>query len=124
MEVKMYQIDAFADRVFEGNPAAICLLNDWLSESTMQAIATENNLPETAFLVEKDSDFLIRWFTPVKEVDLCGHATLASAYVVFQYLRPQLEEITFQSVSGPLIIKKCGGEMQMDFPALSITYTA
>lgn len=120
MEIKIYQVDAFTNQVFGGNPAAICLLQEWLPDAVMQNIATENNLPETAFLIEKENDYLIRWFTPTKEVDLCGHATLASAYVVFNYLQPELQKIIFRSLSGPLKIIRRGEEMQMDFPALPI----
>ena len=80
MEIPFYQVDAFARKVFEGNPAGVCVLDGWLDDSTLQAIACENNLPETAFLVEKDKGYEIRWFSPAVEIDLCGHATLAAAY--------------------------------------------
>lgn len=119
LHLAIYQVDAFTDRVFFGNPAAICPLDDWLPDPIMQHIALENNLPETAFLVARGDDFLIRWFTPAAEVDLCGHATLASAYVVFSYLRPELQRVTFQSASGPLgVTRDADGMMLMDFPAL------
>lgn len=121
MRIKMYQVDAFASKVFDGNPAAICLLDRWLDDDVMQSIATRNNLPETAFIVLQNGDYLLRWFTPTMEVDLCGHATLATAYVVFHELQPQADQVTFHTLSGPLIVKRFGHEMQMDFPALSFS---
>jgi PhzF family phenazine biosynthesis protein len=87
MQITLYQIDAFTNRLFGGNPAAVCPLEHWISDTTMQAIATENNLSETAFFVSKGDDFEIRWFTPVAEVDLAGHPTLATAYVILEILR-------------------------------------
>lgn len=117
MELKLYQIDAFASRPFEGNPAAICPLAQWLPDETMQAIAMENNLSETAFFVEQDDVFHIRWFAPFDEVDLCGHATLASAYVIFNILDYPQPRINFQSRSGPLEVEKDGDWLEMDFPA-------
>jgi PhzF family phenazine biosynthesis protein len=121
MKIKMHQVDAFTDKVFGGNPAAICLLDRWLTDETMQSIATENNLPETAFLVASGEDYLLRWFTPAKEVDLCGHATLASAYVVFNHLKQAADQVKFHSLSGILTVKRDGREMMMDFPALPLT---
>lgn len=120
MQIKMYQVDAFTDKVFCGNPAAICLLDNWLPDDLMQSIAAENNLPETAFIVFTDEKYFLRWFTPTTEVDLCGHATLASAYVLFN-LHPEMNEIIFNSLSGPLLVKKQGAMMRMDFPSLSFT---
>ncbi|KPV47710.1 isomerase, partial [Kouleothrix aurantiaca] len=102
--IPMYQIDAFTDRVFAGNPAAVCPLVEWLDDATMQAIAAENNLAETAFFVREGGDYRIRWFTPVLEVDLCGHATLASAFVLFTELEPARSSVTFQSRSGGLTV--------------------
>ncbi len=118
MKIKMYQVDAFTNKVFGGNPAAICLLDRWLPDEILQAIATENNLPETAYIIPKNDNYLLRWFTPTQEVDLCGHATLASAYVIFTHLKPSVNKITFHTLSGLLIVEKHGSYMQMDFPAL------
>lgn len=118
MKLKLYQIDAFTDHVFGGNPAAVCLLDDWLESSLMQNIAQENNLAETAFIVQNNSTFEIRWFTPEIEVDLCGHATLASAYVIFNYYGYNEKTIRFYSNrSGELFVEKgVGGLMTLDFP--------
>jgi len=88
MQIPIYQVDAFTNKVFTGNPAAICPLDKWLPDATMQAIAAENNLSETAFFVQKNDNFELRWFTPVAEIDLCGHATLASAFVIFNFIDP------------------------------------
>ena len=116
-KIKIYQIDAFANRVFAGNPAAVCPLDRWIDDGLMQAIAQENNLSETAFFVPLDKGYHIRWFTPVEEVDLCGHATLASAYAIFTYIDSSKNEVTFQSRSGPLTVGKRGDLLAMDFPA-------
>lgn len=116
MQLKLYQIDAFASKLFEGNPAAVCPLTEWLPEKTMQAIATENNLSETAFFVPQDGKFSIRWFTPGGEVDLCGHATLASAYVLFNLLGYDKEKIEFDSRSGILAVTREKEWLKMDFP--------
>lgn len=115
--VRLFQIDAFAGRTFLGNPAAVCPLESWLEESVMQDIAAENNLSETAFLVAEDNGYRIRWFTPREEVPLCGHATLASAYVVFTELEPKRDSVRFQSLSGELIVQRDGDLLNMDFPA-------
>jgi len=112
----MYQIDAFSQKVFKGNPASICPLKEWLEDEIMQKIANENNLSETAFFVKENDKFHIRWFTPTVEVDLCGHATLASAYVIFEYLNYQENEIIFNSKSGILKVRKINDKYQMDFP--------
>jgi len=117
MKLKMYQIDAFASKVFEGNPAAICPLNEWLDDSIMQNIAMENNLSETAFFVKSANEYSIRWFTPNKEVNLCGHATLASAYVIFNILEEASDSIVFNSKSGPLYVSKDAELITMNFPA-------
>jgi predicted PhzF superfamily epimerase YddE/YHI9 len=102
MRIPLYQIDAFADGPFTGNPAAVCPLEEWLPDDVMQAIAAENNLSETAFFVPEGDGYRLRWFTPTTEVDLCGHATLASALVVFRWLMPQRSEVTFQTQqAGP-----------------------
>jgi len=118
MKIPFYQVDAFTSKVFAGNPAGVCLLDEWLSDATMQAIAAENNLSETAFLVWRGDVFELTWFTPVTEVALCGHATLASAYVLFE-LRDWPEETTvFQTKqSDRLVVEKKEGRFEMDFPA-------
>ena len=118
MELKLYQVDAFTDRTFGGNPAAVVPLREWLPEPTMQAIALENNLPETAFFVPRDDgDFDLRWFTPLIEVDLCGHATLATAWILFNRLDQAGERVTFHSRSGPLTASREDGRLALDFPA-------
>lgn len=118
MQLKLYQTDAFSDRVFSGNPAAVVPLDSWLANDAMQAIAAENNLSETAFFVPRDDGYAIRWFTPASEVDLCGHATLASAFVVMQFLQPQANVVRFDSHSGELIVRKLDdGKLELDFPA-------
>jgi PhzF family phenazine biosynthesis protein len=117
MKIPIYQVDAFADQPFAGNPAAICPLDNWLDDATMQNIAMENNLSETAFFVGGDGKYHLRWFTPTSEVDLCGHATLASAHVVFNRLEADLETITFSTKSGDLIVTRQGDLIEMDFPA-------
>lgn len=116
MKLDFYQIDAFASRAFEGNQAGVCPLDAWLPDAVMQAIAEENNVAETAFFVAHENGFDIRWFTPAAEVDLCGHATLASAYVLFEKLGYSEERIDFHSKSGLLSVVKQGGTMQLDFP--------
>ncbi len=117
MEITLYQIDAFASKLFEGNPAAVCPLDAWLPDEIMQSIAAENNLSETAFFVPKGNDYHIRWFTPVSEVDLCGHATLAAAYVLFNILGYKEDKIEFDSKSGILTVAKDNEWLVMDFPA-------
>jgi len=117
-ELPIYQIDAFADAVFGGNPAAVVPLPDWLPDATLQQIAAENNLAETAFLVEESDGYQIRWFTPVLEVPLCGHATLASAAVVFRFVRPGLTKINFSTrTAGPLSVTQDGEILTLDFPS-------
>lgn len=117
MKLKLYQIDAFADRVFEGNPAAVCPLDSWLSDDILQYIAAENNLSETAFFVASGDRFHIRWFTPVREVRLCGHATLATAYLLFNIMNCSQEVLQFESQSGTLTVRRDGQWLVMDFPA-------
>lgn len=115
--IKIFQIDAFTDQLFTGNPAAVCPLEHWLTDALMQSIASENNLAETAFIVPKGSDYEIRWFTPTTEVDLCGHATLASAYVLFNLLDYPDSVIRFYSPrSGWLTVEKKGEMLYLDFP--------
>jgi len=117
MKIPIYHIDAFANRVFAGNPAAVCPLEEWLEDSVIQAIAQENNLSETAFFVPEEDGYRIRWFTPVAEVDLCGHATLAAAFVIFNYGDTSRSQITFRSRSGKLTVVKERGLLSMDFPS-------
>lgn len=117
MKIPLYQVDAFASRVFAGNPAAVCPLETWLPDATLQSLAAENNLSETAFFVGRGGSYELRWFTPATEVDLCGHATLASAFVVFNYLEPELAEARFQTRSGPLSVTRDGERLAMDFPS-------
>ena len=117
MNISIYQVDAFTSDVFSGNPAAVCPLEKWLDEKTMQLIARENNLSETAFFIRDGKGFSIRWFTPVEEVDLCGHATLASAFVIFTELDPKSSKVEFTSKSGPLRVERIGEMLSMDFPS-------
>lgn len=117
MRLPLYQIDAFAHQRFEGNPAAVVPLQSWLSDALMQAIAAENNLAETAFFVANEGGFKIRWFTPNQEVKLCGHATLAAAFVLFNELGYSGAKIEFESLSGPLSVVKAGALLALDFPA-------
>jgi PhzF family phenazine biosynthesis protein len=117
MRLPIYQIDAFASRPFAGNPAAVVPLTAWLPDDLMQAIAGENNLSETAFFAPEGDGHRIRWFTPACEVDLCGHATLASAFVLFTELEPRRSTVTFQSRSGPLSVSRKGDLLVLDFPS-------
>jgi predicted PhzF superfamily epimerase YddE/YHI9 len=118
MRLPIYQVDAFTDSLFGGNPAAVCPLEAWLPEAAMQAIAAENNLSETAFFVRNGGDYALRWFTPTVEVDLCGHATLAAGHVVFHYLEPQRETVSFHTLkAGTLIVTRRADMLVMDFPA-------
>jgi PhzF family phenazine biosynthesis protein len=117
MNIPIFQIDAFAGKVFSGNPAAVCPLKEWLEERTMQHIARENNLSETAFFVPEDNGFAIRWFTPLAEVDLCGHATLATAFVIFTEMDKTRPDVIFTSKSGPLAVKRTKDMLSMNFPS-------
>lgn len=120
MRLPIHQIDAFADTVFAGNPAAVCPLEQWPDDATLQAIAAENNLAETAFFVARAGEpgaYDLRWFTPTVEVDLCGHATLASAHLVLRRLSPGLEAVRFHTRSGWLTVARDGERLTMDFPA-------
>src|ERR1700712_3713952 len=117
MQFKIYQVDAFTDHLFGGNPAAVIPLKAWLSKELMQKIALENNLSETVFFVANETGFDIRWFTPEVEINLCGHATLASAFILFEKLGYNKESIVFQSASGPLTVTKKDGMLVMDFPS-------
>ncbi len=118
MEIPIYQVDAFAAAPFRGNPAAVCPLDDWLADNLLQAIAAENNLAETAFYIRRDGRYHLRWFTPTVEVELCGHATLATAYVILE-LRHETDsrELTFDSLSGPLTVAREGDLYVLDFPS-------
>lgn len=118
MKLPIYQLDAFSGRVFAGNPAAVCPLGAWLPEPTMQAIAAENNLAETAFFVGGGGSYAIRWFTPTVEIDLCGHATLASAAVVMTHLEAGLERVRFSTLrAGDLSVAREGERYVLDFPS-------
>ena len=118
--MKQYIVDAFTDEVFSGNPAAVCITKEWLSDDLMMNITRENNLSETAFAVkERDRDKL-RWFTPGGEIDLCGHATLATAFVIMNYYDTHLEEVAFDTLSGVLTVKKKQDLYEMDFPAYEL----
>jgi PhzF family phenazine biosynthesis protein len=119
MEIKFYQIDAFADEIFKGNPAGVCPLEQWISEDMMLKISDENNLSETAFFVKEDSMFHIRWFTPTTEVELCGHATLASAYVIYNHLGYTGNNVIFKSKSGQLTVTPKNDLLELDFPCQS-----
>jgi predicted PhzF superfamily epimerase YddE/YHI9 len=118
MKIPIYQVDAFTSKLFAGNPAAVCPLDQWLDDSVLQSIAAENNLAETAFFVRTGDRHHLRWFTPAVEVDLCGHATLASAYVIFERLAPHLHCVAFDTRSGELLVRRAGDLLEMDFPAL------
>ena len=121
MTIPIYQVDAFTQGPFSGNPAAVCPLDAWLDDATMQSIAAENNLAETAFLVATGSGYDLRWFTPAIEVDLCGHATLAAGYVVLNHLQPDLDAVAFETMSGRLVVSRDGDRLSMDFPARAPT---
>jgi PhzF family phenazine biosynthesis protein len=116
MELPFYQVDAFTKTAFSGNPAAVVPLSNWIDDTLMQQIALEKNLSETAFVVPTVDGYHIRWFTPKVEVNLCGHATLASAFIIFKYLQPDWDRIKFDSKSGPLFVWKEGDLLCMDFP--------
>ena len=117
----IYQVDAFSTGPFSGNPAAVCPLDDWLDDNTLQSIAAENNLSETAFIVASEKDYGLRWFTPAVEVDLCGHATLAAGYVVLNHLQPDLDSVAFETLSGRLVVARDGDRLSMDFPSRAPT---
>jgi PhzF family phenazine biosynthesis protein len=117
MRIPIYQIDAFTNKQFKGNPAAVCPLEEWMNDDLMQDIAAENNLSETAFFVKKNNEYELRWFTPKEEVDLCGHATLASAYVIFTHLDKTTMKIIFNTKSGILEVFKEGSLFSMIFPS-------
>jgi PhzF family phenazine biosynthesis protein len=116
MKIKLFQVDAFTNHLFGGNPAAVCPLESWLPDEVLQNIAMENNLSETAFFIKENNSFSIRWFTPLAEVNLCGHATLATAHVIFRELEYKGEKIDFQSKSGILSVRSEGKKLILNFP--------
>lgn len=118
--VRQYTVDAFASEPFSGNPAAVCVLDEWLPEATMMAIAAENNLSETAFIAREHDGWRLRWFTPTVEVELCGHATLASAYVAMNHVEPGSGRAEFDTVSGRLSVTRSGDWYEMDFPTYDL----
>lgn len=117
MKIRLFQVDAFTETLFKGNPAAVCPLDSWLEKRLLQAVATENNLSETAFFVKRDEHYELRWFTPKAEVDLCGHATLASAYIILNHLDPSSNIVHFHTKSGLLSVARHGDLLVMAFPA-------
>jgi predicted PhzF superfamily epimerase YddE/YHI9 len=124
MKLPIYQVDAFTSRLFGGNPAAVVLLDEWLPDLVMQNIGRENNLSETAFVIPREDLSELRWFTPTMEVDLCGHATLAAGYVLFNHLYPSLNEIRFSTRSGILGVQRFGEMLSLDFPSLVVSPAA
>jgi PhzF family phenazine biosynthesis protein len=120
MAIILYQLDAFASKLFSGNPAAVCPLTEWLDAGLMQAIAAENNLSETAFFTGKGGRYRLRWFAPEAEVDLCGHATLATAWLILHQLEPGLEHVEFETRSGLLRVERADDRLKMIFPALTL----
>ena len=117
--MKQYIVDAFTDKPFAGNPAAVCVMDKWPSEASMMKLAMENNLSETAFIVKEEEGYHLRWFTPGSEVELCGHATLASSFVILNYVEPESDSVSFNTMSGVLTVTRKGDLYEMDFP----TYT-
>lgn len=124
MKLDQYVVDAFTDKVFAGNPAAVCVMERWLPEETMQKIAIENNLSETAFTVREGEGYHLRWFTPGGEVELCGHATLATAFVIMTFIEPDLSNVEFSTLSGTLTVKREGELLVMDFPSFELSPVA
>lgn len=118
--MKQYVVDAFTDHVFAGNPAAVCVMDKWLPDALMQKIAIENNLSETAFAVKEGDAYRLRWFTPGGEVNLCGHATLATAYVITRFIEPDVQKVSFDTLSGRLIVERSGDLLTMDFPSFQL----
>ncbi|WP_296826807.1 PhzF family phenazine biosynthesis protein [uncultured Megasphaera sp.] len=118
--MKQYVVDAFTEKVFTGNPAAVCVMDTWLNDQIMQNIAVENNLSETAFAVKEGAVYHLRWFTPGGEVELCGHATLATAYVITRFVEPKLKTVTFHTLSGILTVEKQDDLLVMNFPSFQL----
>ena len=114
--MKQYIVDAFSNKPFSGNPAAVCVMDKWVSEDAMMKLAMENNLSETAFIVKEEKYYHLRWFTPATEVELCGHATLASAFVILNYYEPDADSVRFETMSGMLTVTRDGSFYKMDFP--------
>lgn len=121
MKLRQYVVDAFTDKVFAGNPAAVCVMEQWLPEEIMQKIAIENNLSETAFAVRQGEGYRLRWFTPGGEVELCGHATLATAHVIMTIVEPERDQVEFETLSGLLTVKREGELFVLDFPSFELT---
>lgn len=119
--MKYYVVDAFAEKIFEGNPAGVCVLENWLSDQLMQKIAMENNLSETAFTVKENDSYHLRWFTPGGEIDLCGHATLATAFVLANFVEPDSTKFVFETLSGKLNVVRKDDLYEMDFPAYQLS---
>src|SRR5665811_842832 len=117
MDILYYHIDAFTGCVFAGNLAGVCFLEEWPDDRILQDIAAENGLPETAFLVPADGYYDLRWFAPTMEIDLCGHATLASAHAIFEYINRSAQRVDFQTASGPLSVERQEELLVMDFPS-------
>lgn len=122
--MRYYVVDAFADNVFEGNPAGVCIMDEWLPDSLMQNIATENNLSDTAFAVKENGRYRLRWFTPGSELDLNGHATLATAYILMRFVEPEMTNVAFDTLSGKLEVAKKGDLYEMDFPSFVVKQVA
>ena len=118
--MKQYTVDAFTRERFSGNPAAVCVMDRWPAEESMKKLAMENNLSETAFIVKEEQGYHLRWFTPGTEVELCGHATLASAFVILNFYEPQSEEVCFRTLSGLLTVRRKGSLYEMDFPTYEL----
>lgn len=118
--MKQYIVDAFTNKPFSGNPAAVCVMDEWPSEESMMKLAMENNLSETAFIVKEDKGYHLRWFTPGTEVELCGHATLASSFVILNFYEKESNEVRFNTLSGELIIKKKDNRYEMNFPTYEL----
>ena len=118
--MKQYIVDAFTDKPFAGNPAAVCVMDSWPSEASMMKLAMENNLSETAFIVKEEEGYHLRWFTPGKEVELCGHATLASSFVILNYVEPESSSVSFNTMSGMLTVTRKGDLYEMDFPTYEL----
>ncbi len=118
--MRYYIVDAFSDKVFEGNPAAVCVMEEWLPDAVMQKIAMENNLSETAFAVKEGNRYHLRWFTPSEEIDLCGHATLATAYIITNFVEPDATSVQFDTLSGVLSVRKEDNLYELDFPSYEL----
>ena len=118
--MKQYIVDAFTDTPFSGNPAAVCVMDRWPSDESMKKLAMENNLSETAFVVREETGYRLRWFTPETEVELCGHATLASSFVILNFYEPELDTVRFHTLSGPLTVRKRGSLYEMNFPTYEL----